>query len=65
MTPLVENVNMKKALSKTHFDSDDGIIATLENILNSRNKNLCEAGIKSLQHCWQKCINGERDYFQK
>ena len=56
---------LKKAISGTHFLSDDHVIHAVEDFLDSQEKDFFKNGIEALQHRWQKCIVIEWNYVEK
>ena len=56
---------LKKAISGSHFQSDDDVILAVEDFLEGQDKDFFKSRIEALQHRWSKCIDTEGDYVEK
>ena len=55
----------KDGLCGQQFPNNDTIIAAVEQRITSPGADFNKCGMKSLVHCWQKCIANGGDYVEK
>ena len=56
---------LKKAISGTNIQSDNGVIQAVEDCLDSQENDFFKSDIEALQHRWRKCIDTEGGVVEK
>ena len=57
--------NLKKDICGRHFQSNEEVMAAVEEWVRDKDPGFFSSGLMALEHCWSKCIILEGNYIEK